>query len=327
MRKIYDIRFKRYSFLLLFMLLAHGLCSQPVPSLDEKIPFLVTFSYGAEKSWGDDDFVQVFFFVIPQGYKNPVFIRIFDPEVGGMNDEKKTEFNSKTKFSLFGGKGAYSNPDAIKQDPVGNYRSGILLATEMFGSDPKYDNSWYSFGPFNPSEGEFDKNLNGFVIKIIIEGMEGDDGNLYRMFMSSSKSENLAVEGGNAFTYEYSLRLSDKKGSVSHMYPFVTPNVVSVKLNVFDFDNDGIIRIVSVGKKGDIAGVSGDNTWLETVHKIVKEEHNTSLDVQLIKQKESRDNNLVIYLTNQYGELLPFYTVPIGGVPKFKYKIGVKVGN
>jgi hypothetical protein len=33
---------------------------------------------------------------------------------------------------------------------------------------------------------------------------------------------------------------------------------------------------------------------------------------------------MVFYITNQYGELMPFYTVPIGGVPKYKYKIGVK---
>jgi len=34
-----------------------------------------------------------------------------------------------------------------------------------------------------------------------------------------------------------------------------------------------------------------------------------------------KSNNVVIFLENQYGELLPFYSVPIGGVPKYSGKI------
>jgi hypothetical protein len=50
------------------------------------------------------------------------------------------------------------------------------------------------------------------------------------------------------------------------------------------------------------------------------------LDIQLIKNKKAniKSNNVVIYLENQYGELLPFYSIPIGGIPKYKYNIGIK---
>jgi hypothetical protein len=46
----------------------------------------------------------------------------------------------------------------------------------------------------------------------------------------------------------------------------------------------------------------------------------------MIKNKSAiiRNNNVVIYLENQYGELMPFYSIPIGGIPKFKYSIGIK---
>lgn len=300
------------------------LSAQQFPSADEKIPFLCTFSNKSDKDWGDDDFVQIYFFTIPQNEKNPVYIRIFDADLGGQHDEVHGEYNSKTRFAIYGGKGAHSNADAQKQDPTGNFKSGIELASKTFGSDTSNDNKWYTFGPFNPVEGEMQPDFGGYVFKLIIQGMEGDDGNLYRLFLSSQPNANKAIEGGNAFTYEYSLRLADNKGAVSHLYPFVSKKVTAVKIKVFDYDDDGILRVVSVAKKGETAKSSGNGNWIETDHKVVPEEQNTSLDVQFIKLKESKNNNIVVNIANQYGELMPFFSSPIGGVPKYKFKIGVK---
>jgi len=307
---------------LLFELCLGNLSAQPFPSADEKIPFLCTFSKNSEKDWGDDDFVQIYFFVVPQTEKNPIYIRVFDPDVGGKYDEVHDVFNSKTKFSVYGGKGAVSNPDAKKQTPTGNFKSGIQLSSKTFGDDPTFDDKWYTLGPFNPVEGELQP--EGYVFKLIIEGMDGDDGNLYKMFLSSLPNENKPIEGGNAFTYEYSFRMADDKGSISHLYPFIAKGITAVKISVFDFDDDGILRIVSVAKKGEITKSSGNAVWLETTHKITTEELNTSLDIQFVKQQDSKNNNVVVNITNQYGELMPFYATPIGGVPKYKYKIGVK---
>jgi len=302
-----------------------NLQAQPFPSADEKIPFLCTFSKNSQKDWGDDDFVQIYFFVVPQTEKNPIYIRVFDPDIGGKYDEVHDVFNSKTRFSVYGGKGAASNPDAKKQTPTGNFKSGIQLSSKTFGDDAAYDDKWYTLGPFNPVEGELQP--DGYVFKLIIEGMDGDDGNLYKMFLSSLPNENKAIEGGNAYTYEYSFRMADTKGSISHLYPFVSAGITAVKINVFDFDDDGILRVVSVAKKGEITKSSGNAVWLENTHKITTEELNTSLDIQFVKQQDSKNNNVVVYITNQYGELMPFYATPIGGVPKYKFKIGVKVDN
>ncbi|MCD6066655.1 MAG: hypothetical protein K0S33_1481 [Bacteroidetes bacterium] len=315
---------KRFVPGLIVIIATSSLFAQPVPSIDEKIPYLCTFGKDAQKQWGDDDFVQTFFFTIPENYKSPVYFRVFDPDVAGAIDENHAAFNSKTRFTIFGGKGAHSEPAAKKQDPVGNFKSGVQLASKTFGNEKEYDNGWYTFGPFNPKEGELQSEFGGYIFKITAEGIEGDDGNLYKYFMSADENNNKQVEGGNAFAYEYSFRLSDAKGSVSHLYPFVGKNVVAIKTNVFDFDNDGIIRIVSVAKKGDVLKTTADGMWLEDIHKITEAEISTSLDVQFIKPKELRNNNIVVYFTNQYGELMPFFTTPIGGIPRYKYKIGVK---
>lgn len=314
----------RFIFPIIICLFAGKLAAQQVPANDQNFPFLVTFGNKAEKSWGDDDFVQTFFFCVPQTSTQPIYIRVYDPDAGGMADENRGGYDTRTRYTVYGGSGAHSNPDARKQDPVGNFRSGVALKTMTFGNDTAYDSDWYTFGPFSPIEGELQPDFGGYVFKIIIEGLEGDDGNLYKLFLSSKRDQNVEMEGGNSFAYEFCFRLPDQIGSVSHIYPFVSLNVIAVKINIFDYDADGMVRIVSVAKKGELFRAEGDGKWVDTTHPTVTDEINTSLDVQFVKQHAVRNNNIVVYITNQYGELLPFYTVPIGGVPRYRYKIGMK---
>lgn len=296
--------------------------AQPVPATEENIPFLVTFGAQSEKSWGDDDFSQVFFFVVPEENLTPIYIRVFDPEIGGLSDEQKGEWNTRTRFAVYGGKSCITHPDAIATDPVGEYKSGNLLASKIFGETEKYDNTWYTFGPFNPTEGELDRKYGGYVFKVIAEGVVGDDGNLYRYFLSSKADSNEAIEGGNAFTFEYTFRLHDDPAQVSHIYPFIDDKVISIKQSNFDWDKDGVIKIVSKAKPGLEIEVSGDNEWNHSEHKIIDREHNSSLDIQFIKSRNTiQNNNVVISVRNQYGEFLPFYTVPIGGIPKYQPSI------
>ena len=178
-----------------------NVCSQAVPASDENIPFLVTFGKQAGKAWGDDDFSQTFFFKVPEDYTQPVYFRVYDPDCSGTHDEQKESFNTVTKFSVYGGTGCISTKDSQGIDPVGDYKSGNLLATKAFNQKADYDNKWYTFGPFNPKEGELSRKHGGYIFKIICEGVKGDDGNLYRYFMSVAKDKNIPVEDGNAFCY------------------------------------------------------------------------------------------------------------------------------
>ena len=307
-------------------ILSESVFSQPVPNVDENIPFLMTFGTKAEKSWGDDDFSSTFFFLLPKEFNQPIFIRVFDPDNGGEVDEIAGVWDSRTAFFVYGGKGCWSDKDAQGVDPVGNYKSGTLLATKTFGEEPRYDNNWYTFGPFNPSEGEYTERWDGNIFKVICEGISGDDGNMYRYFLSTDPNSNKPVEGANAFAYEYSFRMHNNAEEVSHIYPFVDDQTVTVRLSNFDWDSDGFIRTVSVARKGQLSEVSAEDSWKISEFKILDTEKNTSLDIQFIKRKTPpvKNNNVVIYVKNQYGQNLEFFTSPIGGVPKYKYSIGVK---
>lgn len=312
----------RVIFFFILTLLACKAHAQAVPAIEENIPFLVTFGKQAESSWGDDDHCQVFFFTVPTDCKQPFFLRVFDPECSGQHDEQNIEFNTLTKFSVYGGDGCISDKDARETEPIGNFKSGNLLASKTFGQSAEYDNNWYSFGPFNPSEGELSEKYGGYVFKLICEGLKGDDGNLYRYFMSTSDSKNIEIEGGNAFTFEYTFRLHSEALQTSHVYPYIDEQVVSIMQHNFDWDNDGFIKVYSVATLAKSLKVSNDDHWAISDYKVKNAERGTSLDIQFTKNSLSlvNNNNVVFYITNQYGEFLPFYTVPIGGVPVFKGK-------
>ena len=320
-------KYSTYSLLALISLVlfqfSNSASAQPVPADDENIPFLVTFGKDAPISRGDDDYVQTFFLMVPKTQKTPFYVRIFDPDCGGANDEMYDEADTKVKFSVYGGPRAYSNPNAREPNPVGDYDSGNLLASKTFGEDAKYDNQWYTFGPFNPTDGDSDNKFNSYIFKIIAQGLTGNDGNLYRYFFSTYPDKNSRIEGANAFTFEYTFRMPDKAGAICHLYPYIDDDVTSVKQFNFDWDEDGVLKIVSHEKDGEWVKMSNDADWEESQHPIMKTEQNASLDFQFVKggNTPQKNNNLCFYIRNQYGEFVAFYTIPIGGVPKYKYDL------
>lgn len=296
---------------------------QAVPAPEENIPFLVTFGKNGSKKWGDDDFVQSFFFVIPETHKTPVFIRIFDPGTSGKFDEQQGAFDTKTRYSVYGGKGCITEKDARSTVPTGNFKSGNLLATKTFSAE--YDGEWYTLGPFNPTAGENAPQYGGNVIKIIAEGISGNDGNLYRYFLSTSPTKNIPIEGGNAFTFEYTFRLNDNPNEISHVYPYIDDKVISIRQGNFDWDNDGALKVVTVSRLAIHLKKSGDGDWQMSEHEVLESEKGSTFDVQFHKNKAkpAQNNNLTFFLTNHYGEALPFFTIPIGGIPKPKTSIKV----
>lgn len=313
----------RVVFTILSMVLFFSVYAQPIPSKAESFEFFVTFGKQAESSWGDDDYNQTVFFLIPKHYRQPFYIRVFDPDVGGQHDEMKQVFDTYTRFSLFGGKGAHSNEAARNVNPVPGYDSGKRIYSKTFSQSPQYDNKYFVMGPFNPLDGEYDEVMGGYIFKVIVEGVKGDDGNLYNFFLSSQSGSNRKIDGANAFTYEYALRLKSD-GTVSHLYPFIDGGISSIILYNFDYDKDGEIFVYTVAKNRHLSAVSGDDEWKKGVHKISSAEHNSSMDVQLLNKK-GINNNLTVYVLNQYEDAVGFFSSPIGGVPKYRYKVKINL--
>lgn len=295
--------------------------AQRVPNESENIDYLVTFGQDAPPDTGDDDHVQIIFFVVPYSHKQPVFLRIFDPELGGQHDEFVGAANTFTRFSIFGGKGAFSNKDAREATLTANYKAGNLLASQTFGTEPQFDSEWHTMGPFNPLEGEEVPSFNGYVLKVVVEGLKGNDGNHYRFFLSEEPGRNKSIEGANAFAYNYTFKLH-KAQTLAHIYPFIEKSMISVTQHNFDFDSDGEILIYTVSKNRVKAKASGNNAWASSLHPITESEKNLTMDIQ-IQKVSSEENTMTVYITNQYNEAVPFFALPIGGPPKYKYNLKV----
>jgi hypothetical protein len=308
-----------------------SLLGQAVPGKDENIPFLVTFGKAGETSWGDDDFYEIFFFLIPMDFKQQFYIRVFDPETGGENDEIQGEFNTRTLFSVYGGRGVDPDKNEESKGLLNrvNYKGGNLLASRVFGGEARYDNKYYTFGPFNPAEGDFNTKWNQYIFKIVCEGISGDDGNLYRYFLSRDPENNIPVEGGNAFTYEYTFRMWNDFKSVAHIYPYVDTGIVWIRQRNFDWDTDGHILVVSRYKQGVPLPISAEDDWTESRLPIEPDEMGASLDFQFHKQQGElvKNNNVVVTLENQRGDALQFFSSPIGGVPVYQARIRVAPMN
>ena len=124
----------KYTWIILLVLKA-GLpvFSQSAPAIDENIPYLMTFGGNASTAWGDDDFCQIFFCVIPSSQTAPVFIRVYDPDTGGDLDEVKGEFNSNINFSIYAGKGCWSDTAAQSIHPQEIIRADIYCHQNHLG--------------------------------------------------------------------------------------------------------------------------------------------------------------------------------------------------
>jgi len=296
--------------------------AQQVPSAQENISCLVTFGINGDHSWGDDDFSQTVFFSIPKSQTTPFYIRIFDPETYGEWDEIKEGWDTKIKYSVYGGKDAYYDKDARGVNPIGNYKSGILIDSKIFGSEATTDNKWISLGPFNPQQGELVSDFDSYVFKVVIDGLKGNDGNGYKLFLSVKNTENIPVEGANAFAYEYSVRLQSITNSIAHVYPFADNLITGFKIRTFDFDDDGQVKLYSSMKNGHPIAVSNNNEWSMASESIVDGEKNKCLDLQIVK-KGDYTNDIVLYITNEYDVPVPFFAAPLGGVPRYSYKVKV----
>ena len=305
------------------VLLCQGLTAQVIPDAAENIDYLSTFGADADPQWGDDDHVNVIFFLVPKSNTKPIYIRIFDPDCGGKHDLKTEEpWDTKTSFSVYGGAGAHSNPDARSHTIGPNYKSGNLLINVEFTVVTGEDD-WYTLGPFNPAEGEYSRELGGYIFKVVVEGLAGNDGNGYRLSLSTVPKGNIPVPGGNAFTYNYTFRLKYNQKEVAHLYPYIDSKVVSFKQYNFDFDNEGEMKLYSVAKNGHKIAASGDKELVFSQHMIDPKEKGKSMDIQIAKDRD-RVNDMSFYLLNQYDQAIPFFAIPIGGIPKYSFNISLK---
>ncbi len=275
---------------------------QPIPSESSNIDFLMTFGNDADAACGDDDFSQVIFVGIPRSRKAAFYIRVYDPGTGGRLDEVNDHFNTKTRYTVYGGFGTFTDPDAKSRDPKGFFNSGIQLATKTFGQGKRYDLNWYTFGPFNPSEGEYVDAYGVKIFKIIAEGIFGDDGNAYKYFISERSDKNIPVQQSWAFAYELTIRLMRQENTVVNLYPYIDDNCTGLLQANYNFGVDGQITAISEVKAHHRMAKSTNGSWAMSKHRIDDAEKNKMMHIEISTEADIANNITYYYTTTGSGQ-------------------------
>ncbi len=298
-QKYFNISGRCFKIALTFVIFLWLVSSQAIGA---EPAYLITYGNDAGTVEGDDDFFQVVFIRVPEHMSDPVYVRIFDPDCGGEVDARyHREFNTRTGFKIFGGKGAYSVPGI--QNPTPDKMvlyAGVPLFDEEFGENPLLDNKWYTFARIKPEDGEKVGQFRFF--KVVIEGKDGDDGNSFLITVSSDEHSNTALEEVEIFTFAPTIRLP-RPGVFSEMRFFVPEDVREIVVNNFDLSG-AIIGVDTAFRSNLKVSSSGQNEWKKGVVHLKEIEVGRMCALRFEGGREM-PNDGTFYVTDKQGNLLP----------------------
>ena len=297
-------------------------CGPIDPPIDGHYLGLSGAEPGFAPAQGDDDQMQVLFLEVTEDTTGPLYVRLFDPDCGGAHDiQNGKAWDTPFTFTVYGGPGAYTHPDARSAHPTQGAHAGVLLAS-LRSQDVATDAQWYVLGPFATSDGERVNGKRLFKLTVaggpeppFASGVHLADINVYSVVLSTSDAHNTPPEGARMLAFSWTFLIPHGMYDASpRLYPFVGPNTTRVVQHNWDYDrfteNAGT-RIVTPERTIDIPhdSVSGDNEEKSSVHDVRDSERNTTWAIRCwAETAESMGDNLVTFwTTDQDGLALPLF--------------------
>ncbi|WP_187971090.1 PKD domain-containing protein [Aquibium microcysteis] len=217
-------------------------------------PHLVVFGPLARVNEGDHDFRQVVRVMVPAD-AGRIHLRVFDPDTGGAFDEAKGGYDSAIRFSLFGA-GARAviqrDGDGVPQERV----EGTPLGTIDFGTDATADGRWATLFSAEASSGI--EAAGGREFMLVVEGLSGNDGNVFDVAVSSSDARNEAIDGARLSTLIPTIQVPAGR-DLGEMRFTVPADATAVRVENFDAAGG---RITYGGPfRSRVLAASGKNEW------------------------------------------------------------------
>lgn len=222
--------------------------SQPAPV--DASPLLVTFGPLAPISEGDHDRRQFIRISVPEG-AGQLFVRVFDPDIGGTHDEFLTGYGTQTRFDLYGGSAVATlsrDEDGAVQESI----TGEPLASVTFGADDDADDRWNTLFTVDSANGTANGQRREFVL--VVEGAAGNDGNVFDVAVSTSETENRAPNDLRLYSFVPTFQVAEK-GMLTELR-FTIPETAQA-LGIENFDAaggrvayDGLFRSVPLAASG-----------------------------------------------------------------------------
>lgn len=282
---------------------------------------LVTYGPAAPTFEGDDDFQQVVFLQIPESITDSLYLRIFDADCGGDVDLKFSEWDTQTRFALYGGSGAFS-PSTL-QSPFPkpeDLAAGVLIKENAFSENALLNNEWHNFARFLPNSGE--KIDGAYFFKLVIRGVQGNDANAFDVRVSLSENQNRVPAGIQFFTYAPTIRLT-KNDPFANVEFFIPENLTTIL--AYNFDLAGAeVAFETALRSNLLVTSSGQGEWVK--NKITLEKLETGrLCAVSFGQGGETPNDATFYVTDESGKALqidlPIYTGKPNQRPVIQKKI------
>ncbi len=200
------------------------LVSVSVISAQQTVDF-VTYGADANPNEGDYDFNQAFFIKVDKSFDDSLIVSLYDVDCSGKNDVAfNKEFNSKFKFSLYGGLGAFTS----RLDSNLDSRKGELIKEFTVSNESNYDDIWIRFAILNKKQGEF---VNGsYYFKLLVEGISGDDANVFNVRITNKNQKGIKI-----INYKPTIHLLPKMKPVQLKFNSRKNSSITVK----NYDADG----------------------------------------------------------------------------------------
>lgn len=299
-------------------------CSSPDVTLTSG--WLGTYGRADPTAWnnGDDDQKQILFIDLPDG-SGQFYIRVFDPDCGGGLDRAGAgTFNTPFTWSVYGGSGTITDPDARVPNPGGGATSGTLLATVTFMEDVTVDGQWYPMGPFNAGDGELVNGRRVFKLSLLAGpeppfpiGSTDTDLNLYNVAVSTSPIANAAPPGARLFSYSWTFLIPAAEWATPPpIFAYVGGAVTSLVQHNFDYDSTGTAGITIVTPVRTLTGTSGDvsGNGFDISSSYAVQAGETGATWTIICWADPTpaisDNLVTFWATDQGGAALPLFARP-----------------
>lgn len=286
----------------------------------ESIKF-ITYGNSSSSQEGDEDFKEIFILKVPESAKNKLFLRIFDIDCGGANDFfGGSQWNTKTTFSFSGGNDSIPLTGLDGQtNTSGELNSGILLRSETFGESGRLDNDWTVFHSFFPSEGFLYEGF--YYFRLLVEGKEGTNGNVYDVFLSTSEVQNIPLTGAKILNFVPTIRLLKKDPDAA--LKFTIPAGTS-QLEISDFDSfDASFKLRTALRSEVPLKSSGNGVWATNTVPLQFEEDGR-MAALIFGQGGETPNDATFRIKSNTGGYIgiecPVYPASQNTIPAVSYK-------
>ena len=267
------------------------------PVLGQEVPLSVVYGPAASTSEGDNDYRELLFLSVPADIQDRLYLRVFDPDTGGDHDlAYGGAEDTETRYALFGGAGAVTGVATTIDPTEEQLASGELLAETSFTSSAALDGKWRTIAAFSPDQGELVGDRR--VFRLLVEGLNGDDGNLFSVALSLRDRRNLSPQGLEIFGLAPTVRVPTDD-VVTELRLVVPPDAERLVVHNFDAANADL-ELATAFRSVPLTA-SGQDEWRETEIALRERERGQPAAIVFAGGTEI-PNDATFYVTDEAGQ-------------------------